>query len=219
MKGIYRKVFTGIVEGLGTVKNILKKANLISITVKSPLLKDVKVGDSVLLNGACLTITEFGKDEVTVDISTHTLQKTTLGNLKISDKVNIERALKVGDRLSGHFVTGHVDGIAKIISIVKKDYDVIMEIKFPKELKRFIVQKGSISIDGISLTIAELKEESFEVIVIPHTLKYTTLGVRKIGDDVNIEVDMLAKLTQEKFGPAKIPSKITEEFLKEHGLK
>lgn len=210
-------MFSGIVEGTGIVKDMKRKENLFCLAVKSPLLNDVKIGDSISINGACLTATAVNKNEVMFDVSFETQQKTTLGNLRINDKINIERPLKAGDKIGGHFVTGHVDGIGQIVSIIKKE-DIIFEIKLQDELKKYLVEKGSISIDGISLTIAEIKDGFVKIVVIPHTLKVTTLGFKKVGDKVNIEVDMLAKLAIEKTAPAKAPSKITEDFLKEHGL-
>lgn len=187
-------MFTGIIEELGVVRNISKRGDYTVFEIGAKLiLEDIKIGDSVAVNGACLTVVKCKKDSLFFDCMQETLTLTNLGKLRISDAINLERALKVGDRLSGHFVSGHIDAKA---SIRKKSFvknNLCFEIVIPKGLNKYIVAKGSIAIDGISLTLSDIRASSFLVYVIPHTVKNTTLKYKDAGSVVNIEVDLLAK--------------------------
>ncbi len=208
-------MFTGIIENLATVKKISTKAG------GAELLLDIKgfgvglkLGESIAINGVCLTVKEIKGDVVGFDVSSETLTKTTLGKLRNAEKVNIERALRVGDRLGGHFVTGHVDGIGTIKE--KRQYadQCTMTFSVEKKFTDMMIEKGSVAVDGISLTIVDLKASLFSVALIPYTLTLTTLGLKKERDQVNIEIDMMGKWirkllanTQEK------KSGITQELL------
>jgi riboflavin synthase len=207
-------MFTGIIETKGIVKN--RGENKIS--VEAPILKDSKAGDSISINGVCLTITQIKGKIASFDMSGETMKKSNLSKLKIKQQVNIERALKAQDRLGGHFVTGHVDGAGKIIGIKRTKQDIIFEIEIPRALSRYMIQKGSVAVDGISLTIAECRDDKFSVSVIPHTLKMTNLLNREKGDIVNIEIDLIGKYIEKLLSPQKPQSKITHSFLLQHGL-
>lgn len=211
-------MFTGIIEELGVINRIEKSRDPRLFTIKSKKITvDLKKGDSVSVNGACLTVIDVKKDAFSVEVIEETLKRTTLDDLRPGDKVNLEGALKAGAKISGHFMTGHVDGTGTIFSKKEESGAVLIEVAAEKDLLDGIVQKGSIAVDGISLTIAEIKPSSFTVYIIPHTAKMTTLGFKKAGDKVNLEVDMLGKFVQ-KFLQRDKPSDITEEFLREKGF-
>lgn len=189
-------MFSGIVEELGELKRISKRSNVILFEIKADrILEDTDTGASICVNGTCLTVIEKDRDTLSFEVMPKTLELTNLGSLRIKDKVNLERALKIGDRLSGHFVTGHID-CAGIIR--KKNYisgNLCFEIAVPAKFMGYVIPKGSVAVDGISLTIQDKKPGSFTVYIIPHTLKNTTLGFRGPSDKVNIEFDILAKRT------------------------
>lgn len=190
-------MFTGIIEGLGTIKKFNKNTKTRSAAKMKvdlgKLAKGLKVGHSVAINGVCLTVTKISKNQAEFEMIGETLKKTDLGALELEDKVNIERSLKVGERMEGHFVLGHIDDIGKIIKIEKKPTEIKFWIKLPKNLARYVVQKSSIAIDGISLTLVDIIKNKISVCIIPHTMKITNLGSKKIGDKVNIEIDILGK--------------------------
>lgn len=187
-------MFSGIVEDLRRVKKVDAKKEFSRISIDLGLLiKGTKIGDSISVNGACLTIVEIEKSLATFDIMLETLNKTNLGDLKIGDKVNIERSLKMGERLDGHFVLGHVDGQGIIEKKVQDEDNCVIWVSLPNKLKYGLIPKGSIGVDGISLTIADIKDNKFAIALIPHTLKITTLGIKGVGDKVNIEIDYLGK--------------------------
>ena len=187
-------MFTGIVEELGAVKRISRKGNVTLIELKADkTLSDTKIGDSIAINGVCLTAVEINQDSFVFEAMPETLKVTNLGSLKIGEKVNLERSLKVGDRISGHFVLGHIDcqGIIR-----KKGYlggNLAFEIAILPEFIKYCLPKGSVSVDGISLTIADKRSSTFSVYIIPHTLKNTTLSFKGPSDKVNLEFDLLAK--------------------------
>jgi riboflavin synthase len=187
-------MFTGIIEELAQTKSISKRGNINLLSVRAnKVLDDTDVGDSIAVNGVCLTVIKKDSCSLSFEIMPETLKVTNLGSLRITDKVNIERSLKIGDRLSGHFVTGHIDctGIIR-----KKNYirdNLCFEVAVPAKLMSYILPKGSIAVDGISLTVADKSYGTFAVYIIPHTLKNTTLGFKGPSDKVNIEFDMLAK--------------------------
>jgi riboflavin synthase len=187
-------LFTGIVEEVGTVGAIIAGPQGATLTIKAPRLgPSVKVGESVAVNGVCLTATRTKGDEFACDLSTETLKRSSLRQVGAGAPVNLERALALGDRLGGHMVQGHVDGVGNLVSSVRCGEGWEMEFSFPQELERFLVHKGSIAVDGISLTIATLGERSFKVAVIPHTYRASNLGTLRIGDPVNLEPDLLGK--------------------------
>jgi len=188
------KMFSGIVKGLRKVVKIDSKKDFSKISIDlEGFSKGENIGDSISVNGACLTITKLNGSIALFDIMKETLDKTDLGDLKVNDKVNIERSLKIGERLDGHFVLGHVDGVGIIEKKEQDEDNCIIWISLPKELEYGLIPKGSIGVDGISLTIADIKQNKFAIALIPHTLKITTLGLKDKGDKVNIEIDYLGK--------------------------
>lgn len=192
-------MFTGIVEGIGIIKRFEKKTNSRSAAKMKVdlgnLAKGLKAGHSVAINGVCLTVTRIFKGEAEFEMIGETIRKTDLGKLETGDKVNIERSLKVGDRMEGHFVLGHIDGTGKIINIEKLPKEIKLWIELSNDLSKYVVKKGSIAIDGISLTIVDVIKNKISVCIIPHTMKITNLYSKKIGDKVNIETDILGKYT------------------------
>jgi riboflavin synthase len=202
-------MFTGIIKELGVVKSIARKGLSLELAIQAKLAVNLKPGDSVSVNGICLTITDIAnsdyakasldKGEFKADAVAETLKKTTLGSLKIRDRVNLEPALTANQPLGGHFVNGHVDGVAIIRSKIQKEGASIFEFSLPSEIRRlskYIVEKGPVAVDGISLTVVEAKTSSFTVSVIPFTIQNTTLGFKKTGDRVNVEVDIIAKYAE-----------------------
>ncbi len=189
-------MFTGIVEGIGTVTSVSKSKNGAEIIIRVRLGKlggGLKKGSSVCINGACLTATKLFRGEADFEMVSETIRRTNLGQTKPGETVNIERSLKVGDRLEGHFVLGHVDGSGIIEDIQKMPSETTMWIRLDKRLTRSLVPKGSIAIDGVSLTLVGVEGDRVSISLIPHTLKTTTLGMKHRGDRVNIETDILAK--------------------------
>ena len=213
-------MFTGIIEHLGKLKQVSLQADSAVIVVDiGPLIDGVIPGDSVAINGACLTVTQIKGSEVYFDVSGETLSKTTIGKLAVSDHVNIERSLKIGDKLGGHFVTGHVDCVGVINKIESKTGQSTVWFSVSNEITNSMIKKGSVSIDGISLTIVDLKENLFSVALIPFTLDATTLGSKKAGQKVNIETDMLGKWVKRILTTNdNTTSGVTEEMLKAKGF-
>jgi riboflavin synthase len=214
-------MFTGIIEEVGAIRGIQAHAKGGRVTVSARgVLDDIKIGDSVAINGVCLTVVEFNSNSLAFDISEETLARTTLGRLRAGNCVNLERALKVGDRLGGHIVQGHVDATGQFISKHPAGDGILMRFNYPAEIGCYICLKGSITVDGISLTVAGLGQGWFEVAIIPHTLKVTNLGALSSGDTVNLEVDILAKYI-ERLMQAREPEKdrgsLTMEKLKNLG--
>jgi len=186
-------VFTGIVEEVGIVAKISDSG----MTVRaSKVLEDVKLGDSIAVNGACLTAVNFTKTEFSVDLSPETMRRTSMGQLSEGSPVNLERALLVSDRMGGHIVQGHVDGTGRIMSTKTEGDSIIFRVRVPKRLNRYIVEKGFVAVDGISLTVVERGASSFTLAVIPYTLKNTNLVSLSVGDRVNLEADILAKYVE-----------------------
>jgi len=187
-------MFTGIVEEIGKVAGITKTRVGASLKIKTKSIgADAKLGDSVAINGVCLSVVEIKGDILSFDVIRETLSNTSLGDLKINDPLNLERSLKPDSRMGGHFVTGHIDYKGKIESMIKGSEGIGVKIYLPEEFSNFVVKKGSVALDGISLTVAEVERKNFTVYLIPHTLKVTTLGNKKKGDFLNIETDLLAK--------------------------
>jgi riboflavin synthase len=219
-------MFTGIVEEIGHVKSLWHRGSVLQLLISAKaVLEGLKAGDSVAVNGVCLTATNAGRSDFMVDIVEETLLISTLDSLKVQDEVNLERALKVSDRLSGHIVGGHIDGVGIIKNIIKNSASTKITFWVPENLRKYFVHKGSISVDGVSLTVAEVGRETFSVAVIPHTIKTTNLGKRKIGDKVNLETDMLAKYIEGYFrhrnadGPFESPTlrDVLAEFIEWSG--
>ncbi|MCR4338033.1 MAG: riboflavin synthase [Candidatus Omnitrophica bacterium] len=187
-------MFTGIIEQQGSIEEIAKKKNLWTLVVKPrKVWRDIKLGESVAISGVCLTVTKKDKGSLQFDLMKETLAATTLGKAKSGQLVNLERALKAGDRLGGHFITGHVDAVAIIKNKVTRSNYVEFQIQVKNSLRRYFVEKGSVAVDGVSLTIGKVAGTVFSIYLIPYTLQETTLGLKKSGDLVNIETDILAK--------------------------
>ena len=190
-------MFTGIITGTGKIKKIEKNTkNRSAIKVSVDLGKNskgLKIGQSVALNGVCLSTTKISKNLCMFEMIDETMKKTDLGNLKVGSLINIERSLKIGERLEGHFVLGHVDGVATITKIEQKPKEVKVWFKIPKKLVKYVVEKGSIALDGISLTVVDTKNDLASVCLIPHTVEITNFKTKQIGDKLNIETDVLGK--------------------------
>jgi riboflavin synthase len=187
-------MFTGIVEELGVIDAIGQKANLCTIALKAgKTAQGAKPGESIAIDGVCLTVTKAKGPVLSFDVMKETLDKTTLGRLKSGDKVNLERAMQSGARFGGHFVTGHVDGLGKITHILCDKNYIEFQIEILSALKKFVVTKGSICVNGISLTVGHVRKNTFSVYMIPFTMQTTTMADKKVGDAVNVEVDILAR--------------------------
>jgi riboflavin synthase len=185
-------MFSGIVEKTVVVKQVDDKPDLRRLTLAVDF-PDVRIGQSIAVNGCCLTVAEISPDNLQFDVIRETLDKTNLGRLRSGDTVNIERSLRIGDRIDGHFVQGHVDGTAKLIHIAANGDDYRLTIEAPPPLRKYLTPKGSISVDGVSLTIAAIGTNDFQVALIPTTLSTTTLGQKQIGWPLNLEMDVLSK--------------------------
>ena len=191
-------MFTGLVEATGEVLSLNRSANggVRLAVLAEDIAREVSLGDSIAVNGCCLTVSAKDAGTLYFDLLQETLSRTSLGGVSAGGRVNLERALAAGGRLGGHFVQGHIDGTAEILRIEPKGADVLLEIALPAEGARYLVPKGSIAVDGISLTIAELAKDSFTLWIIPHTLAATNLGSREVGQRVNLEYDLLAKYVE-----------------------
>lgn len=213
-------MFTGIIESLGIVQNIQKKINssIIQINPKNKtFLEDVKIGDSIAVNGVCLTVTKLSQYTFECDIIAETLNVSSLGCINNGTYVNLEKALLAHGRYGGHIVSGHIDGVGRISAIQKNDIAYIITLSVSQNISKYLILRGSICIDGISLTIMDYDDNSFKVSIIPHTYKATILNYKQIGDIVNLEVDIMSKYI-EKLLICNQKSNITEEFLKENGF-
>lgn len=187
-------MFTGLIQEVGTIQSITTNAEGKEFIIRAPgLIKEIAIDDSVATNGVCLTATKIQNDTFKVQAVHMTLEKTSIGYLKTGDKVNLELSLRPQDRLGGHFVQGHVNALGKILKIATTGNNWEIEVSFPKDLRKYMISEGSICLDGISLTIARLTDSSLTVAIIPHTLEKTSLSSKKVGDVLNLEVDMIAK--------------------------
>jgi riboflavin synthase len=213
-------MFTGIIEEIGTIQQTSIKENLSCLTIQAKkVLEETKIGDSIAVNGVCLTVLEITPENFTAVLMPETLKVSNFQQIHKNDPVNLERAMKISDRLGGHIVSGHIDHIGEIKSILRSDRSVLIAIQTHRHFFRYLVEKGSVAIDGVSLTVIDFEQDSFQVSVLPHTLAKTTLGIRKRGDSVNLEGDILAKyalnwmhqISQEP------QTKLTVNFLEEHG--
>jgi len=211
-------MFTGIVEELGTVKN---KASInggyrFAIAAQT-VMEDLHIGDSINVEGVCQTVVELSNNIFSIESVGETLEKTTLGNLQLSQKINLERPLSPASRMGGHFVQGHVNGTAKITQWYPRGENYFLEVEVPPSLARYTILEGSIALDGISLTIAHLNENRVSVNIIPHTVKHTSLQYKNVGDAMNVEVDMLAKYIEKLLNPNKTSETLNPENLKKWG--
>ncbi len=213
-------MFTGIIEELGEVRAIEAKGKESRLTIKAKkALEDAGLGDSISINGVCLTVVNISKGSFSADVSLETLKVTNLGNLKIGDKINLERSLKITDRLGGHIVSGHVDGIGIIKEKKIEESTIYPWIEVTDDLCKYMVLRGSIAVDGVSLTIAGIKNNRFKVAIIPHTASITTIGIKGIGDSVNIEVDIVAKYIEKILSGEGIKKgEISKEYLEKYGF-
>src|SRR5713226_2017475 len=215
-------MFTGIIEEMGVVKAVGKTLQGSSVTILAKtVLEGLKIGDSVTVNGVCLTVVGRNDTEMKADISPETMKVTTLGSLKAGDPVNLERAVRLGDRLGGHLVTGHVDGIGVIRSCVQDGDALQITIEAPRDVLRHCVSKGSITVDGISLTINHITDRWFHVTFIPHTAKVTTLGIKQIGAAVNLETDLIGRYVERllsgRDGGSETEIKVDKDYLQKRG--
>jgi len=205
-------MFTGIVEEIGSVR--ATRPGQLTITAQK-VLDDTRPGDSIAVNGVCLTVTELAPDYFSVDVMPETLQRTNLEALRPGDGVNLERPLAVGGRFGGHFVQGHVDGVGRVHSVTPQGEALLLKFEARPEIMRYMVEKGFIAVDGVSLTVVQCNSNSFGVSLVRYTLENTTLGVRRPGDTVNLEVDIIAKYVERLREGG---TGITKEFLAEHGF-
>jgi riboflavin synthase len=190
-------MFTGIIEGLGTIREIRPQGQGRGMTLDSDFsLEGTRIGDSISVSGACLTVVRLDNRRFEVDVSPETLSKTTFGNARIGDRVNLERALRLTDRIDGHLVSGHIDGMGTVALKQSKGSATVIAFKVPETISHYIITKGSVAVDGISLTVNSCGINGFEVGIIPHTAKLTTMSLKKVGDLVNIETDMIGKYVE-----------------------
>ncbi len=213
-------MFTGIIEDLGSIKSIRKGAKDFIVEVEAPkLAPKLAVGDSVTVNGICLTVTTKSGTGFTVDVMPETITKTALNDLKKGDKVNLERAMALSSRLGGHMVAGHVDGVGVIKSKKEDSNALLIKISAPDSITHYLIDRGSIAIDGISLTVMGFGNDFVAVSIIPHTAKVTTLGFKKPGDKVNLEADLIGKYVEKFVSKEKEKdSGLTMDKLREHGF-
>jgi riboflavin synthase len=214
-------MFTGIVEEIGTIQGVRRGARSSSLEIQGDVIfNDLKLGDSIAVNGVCLTVADYARNTFTADVMHETLNRSSIGTLKTGSHVNLERAMPANGRFGGHIVTGHIDGTGTITEIKKDDNATLYTIKAADKIMKYIVEKGSVAIDGISLTVAAVTPESFRVSIIPHTSKSTVLSEKTIGDIVNLENDVIGKYVEKLMGyeqEAKPKSNITKEFLTKFG--
>ena len=216
-------MFTGIVEEMGVIKSIRKGASSAVLEIQAQVvLEDVHIGDSIAVNGVCLTATSFTPTTFTADVIHETLNRSSLANLRPGSRVNLERAMAANGRFGGHIVAGHVDGVGTVLQTRKDDNAIWYTIGASPEVLRYVVEKGSITIDGISLTVAKITDADFSISAIPHTVAVTVLQDRKPGDTVNLETDIIGKYVEKLLTPQAQPtqrptSNITREFLSRYG--
>ena len=213
-------MFTGIVEEIGTVESVRKGPHSAVLTIGAEkILSDIHLGDSIAVNGICLTATSFTPKSFTVDVMHETLNRSSLSQLKPGTRVNLERAMAANGRFGGHIVAGHVDGVGKISKVQRDDNAIWYTISAEPQILRYIVEKGSITIDGISLTVAKVSPKDFAVSIIPHTAQQTTLSTKRAGDTVNLENDIIGKYVEKLLAPQQSQSSgLSMEFLLKHGF-
>jgi len=207
-------MFTGIVEEIGAVKGISKSSTGAVLKIKTEkIYVDAKLGDSIAMNGACLSVIAVNINILSFDVIPETLKRTTLSDLKTNDPVNLERSMKLDARIGGHFITGHIDYKGRINDIIKNQAGVGFNVSLPKEFSKFVVDKGSVALDGTSLTVAAVSKDNFTVYLIPHTFKNTALGIKKKGDFINVETDIIGKYAAKD----SVKASDFQDILKEYG--
>lgn len=212
-------MFTGLIETVGRVSAIERRGSAALLRIDSALpAVEIAIGDSVAVNGACLTVTAKAATALTFDVSPESLASTTLGTLGSGSRVNLERAIRLGDRLGGHIVTGHIDAIARLSGIREESGNHILNFSLPPESARYLVAKGSVTIDGISLTVNTVSADGFSVNIIPHTFAHTTLAGTRVGQQVNIETDIIGKYVERLTQPWSGSSGLSLRTLAEHGF-
>jgi len=218
-------MFTGLVEGIGKVQELSRFGEDLSMTI-SPLfdVPDIRIGDSISVDGVCLTVNRVGQGSFRLDVSAETLSRSTLAGIKVGDEVNLERALRVTDRLGGHLVSGHVDGVGRILRKEQRQRSWVLRFGVEETLLRYVIEKGSVAVDGISLTVNRFDDQGFEVNIIPQTGKETGILKKKVGDPVNIETDLIGKYVEKFFLKSREPhpkkaSLIDEKLLRKHGFE
>jgi riboflavin synthase len=220
-------MFTGLVEETGVVRSVRRTGRSLQLTIGAKrVLEGCRIGDSIAVNGVCLTVTALQGDGFTADVMPETYARTNLSETPVGAPVNLERTMALGDRFGGHIVQGHVDGTGVIRSLVPDEIAVVATIEAPPEILRYVVPKGSIAVDGISLTVVDLADDRFRVSLIPHTFSTTAISRKRPGDRVNLEVDILAKYVERMLswrdpaprGVTAPPGGVTEEFLRKHGF-
>jgi riboflavin synthase len=219
-------MFTGIIEEVGSILDVTGVGSGSRLRIAaSTVLSDVSLGDSIAVNGVCLTVTSFKSDQFTADVVPETMRRTNLHQLRAGSAVNLERAMSIGRRFGGHIVSGHIDGVGEVTNIKKEDNAHILTIRIPDALSRYIVQKGSVALNGISLTVMNVVDNQFEVSLIPHTRGVTTAETFQVGSQINVECDIIGKyverllaFTNNSIEQPTQQSKITYEFLSEHGF-
>lgn len=212
-------MFTGIIEERGILQEVQRSVNCAKVTIQAKkVLEEIQLGDSIAVNGICLTVTSFTKDVFTADVMPETWRRCSISQLNNGQIVNLERAMPINGRFGGHIVSGHIDGMGKIQGMKQEENAVLYEILAEEKLLRYVVEKGSIAIDGISLTVTNVTDKSFFVSVIPHTVQNTNLKQRKKGEFVNLEADCIGKYVSKFLGLTKKEETITERFLMEHGF-
>ena len=211
-------MFTGIIEEMGNVKALRREAGAARLTISaSTVLGSTALGDSICVNGVCLTVVDTGKSEFSADVANETLKVTNLGELQVGQKVNLERALQLSARIGGHLVTGHVDAVGWIREKRQEGNSWRVFIEAPETALRYIIKKGSVAVDGISLTVADVDITGFSIAMIPHTAKLTTLGFKSAGDSVNLETDIIGKYV-ERLLSGRVEGDLNLEFLRGHGF-
>ena len=213
-------MFTGIIQGLGKINEIKPLGQEYQLSVEADFDWDgsLVLGESIAVSGACLTVTEARGRRFRVDVSAETVSRTTMRQWRPGTVVNLERALKLSDRLGGHLVTGHVDGLAQVTDVGRKDRSLVFQFKIEQDLAKYVIEKGSVAVDGISLTVNQASSRGFSLNVIPHTAEVTTLGFKKQGDYVNLETDLIGKYVARFLGRTGHGEGIDEKFLAEHGF-
>lgn len=218
-------MFTGIVEEMGQVTAIRQTGEVYSLTIDATkTMEDLKIGDSVAVNGICLTVVSMEESGFTVEVVPETVRRTNVSRLALGRRVNLERALSLGKRLGGHLLTGHIDGVGEVKSIQGEGEGKVIRIAAPNRMMRYVIEKGSIAVDGVSLTVMDVEEESFRIALIPHTLQETTLGELQVGDVVNLEFDLIGKYVEKLLWRGEesvLPTSrkgMTGECLRQHGF-
>lgn len=212
-------MFTGIVEEIGTIQKINWGSNSAKLSIQAKkILEDIKIGDSIATNGICLTVTAYSESSFEVDVMPETMKRTTLKQLSVGDLVNLERAMQLKDRFGGHIVSGHIDGIGEIRRITPYDNAILYKIKIDSKLSKYVIEKGSITIDGISLTVISIQNDLVELSIIPITQRDTILKDKLVGEYVNVECDMVGKYIEKLVNTKEKKQKVDMEFLAQNGF-